>query len=285
LDAIVYPELFSLGPFTLFSSTIGPITVYTYGVLLAASYLLGLRLAMWRAKRWGLDASRVLDLGIYIIIAALVGAKLLLLVVEFDQFRSSPQELLTLARSGGVFYGGLLLAVAVAFWYIAKHRMPFWTTCDVFAPGIALGHVTGRLGCLAAGCCYGRPTDVPWAIVFTNPLAAANVGTPLGIPLHPTQIYEAGAALLILGIILATEQRGRRFAGRTFWSYMFLYAVSRYIIEIYRGDPRGTVLGIFSTSQFISLVLGPLSLAMLFWLSRSAPPAPQTQRRPRRAAA
>ena len=211
----------------------------------------------------------MLDLGIYIIIAALVGAKLLLLVVDFDQFRQSPAELLSLARSGGVFYGGLILAVAVAFWYIAKHRMPFWTTCDVFAPGIALGHVTGRLGCLAAGCCYGRPTDVPWAIIFTNPLAAANVGTPLGIPLHPTQLYEAGAELLILVLLLATEKRGRHFPGRTFWAYMLLYAVSRYIIEIYRGDPRGEMFGM-STSQFISLVLAPLSLAMLIWLSRTA---------------
>jgi phosphatidylglycerol:prolipoprotein diacylglycerol transferase len=238
---------------------------------------------MWRAKKWGLDPSRVLDLGIYIIIAALVGAKLLLLIVDFDQFRN-PGDLLNLARLGGVFYGGLLLAVGVAFWYIARHRMPFWTTCDVFAPGIALGHVTGRLGCLAAGCCYGKPTDVPWAVVFTNPLAAANVGTPLGIPLHPTQIYEAGAALIILVALLATEHRGRRFAGRTFWAYMFLYAVSRYIIEIYRGDPRGTVFGILSTSQFISVVLGPLSLIMLFWLSRRSPGTPEQVPKRRRAA-
>ncbi len=270
----MYPELFS----------IGSITVYSYGVLLAASYLLGLRLAMWRAKRWGLDPNRVLDLGIYIIIAALVGAKLLLLVTDFDQFRGSWQDLLSIARSGGVFYGGLILAVAVAFWYIARHKMPFWTTCDVFAPGIALGHVTGRLGCLAAGCCYGRPADVPWAIVFTNPLAAANVGTPLGIPLHPTQIYEAGAELLILLFILGTERRGRQFAGRTFWLYILLYAVSRYIIEMYRGDPRGEVFG-FSTSQFISLVLGPLSLVMLGWLSRSTPEEPKQMPRRRRAAA
>lgn len=270
----MYPELFSIGPFT----------IYSYGVLLAASYLLGLRLAMWRAKKWGLDANRVLDLGIYIIIAALVGAKLLLLIVDFDQF-SRPEELLTLARSGGVFYGGLLLAVGVAFWYIAKHHLPFWTTCDVFAPGIALGHVTGRLGCLAAGCCYGRQTDVPWAIIFTDPQAQANVGTPLGIPLHPTQIYESGAALLILVLLLATERRGRPFAGRTFWSYMFLYAVSRYIIEIYRGDPRGTVFDVFSTSQFISVVLAPLSLAMLFWLSRSRPVTPEQMPKRRRAAA
>jgi phosphatidylglycerol:prolipoprotein diacylglycerol transferase len=270
----VYPELFS----------IGPITVYSYGVLLAASYLLGLRLAMSRAKRWGLDANRVLDLGIYIIIAALVGAKLMLLVVDFDQFRRSPGELLTLARSGGVFYGGLILAVSVAFWFIARHRMPFWTTCDVFAPGIALGHVTGRLGCLAAGCCYGKPTDVPWAVIFTSPLAAANVGTPLGIPLHPTQLYEAGAELLILVLLLATERKGRPFAGRTFWLYMFMYAVSRYIIEIYRGDPRGALLG-FSTSQFISLVLAPLSLVMLAWLARTTPDTPQAMRGRRRAAA
>jgi phosphatidylglycerol:prolipoprotein diacylglycerol transferase len=270
----VYPELFKLGP----------LTVYSYGVLLAASYLLGLRLAMTRAKRWGLDANRVLDLGIYIIIAALVGAKLMLLFVDFDQFRRSPWELLALARSGGVFYGGLILAVVVAFWYIAKHRMPFWTTCDVFAPGIALGHVTGRLGCFAAGCCYGKPTDVPWAVIFTNPLAAANVGTPLGIPLHPTQLYEAGAELLILILLLVTERRGKLFAGRTFWSYMFLYAVSRYVIEIYRGDPRGALLG-FSTSQFISLVLAPLSLVMLAWLAKTTPEAPQEMRGRRRAAA
>jgi phosphatidylglycerol:prolipoprotein diacylglycerol transferase len=270
----VYPELFS----------IGPITIYSYGVLLAASYLLGLWLAMRRAKQWGVDPTRVLDLGIYIIIAALIGAKLLLLVVDFEQFSTSPQDLLSLARSGGVFYGGLILAVVVAFWYIARHRLPFWTTCDVFAPGIALGHVTGRLGCLAAGCCYGKPTDVAWAITFHNPLAAANVGTPLGIPLHPTQIYEAGAELLILGLLLATERRGRYFAGRTFWGYMLLYAISRYIVEIYRGDPRGEILGM-STSQFISLILAPLSIVMLVWLSRTTPETPQEMQRRRKLAA
>ena len=272
----MYPKLFELGPFT----------VYTYGVLLAVSYLLGLKMAMSRAKKRHLDSNRVLDLGIYIIIAALVGAKLLLLVVDFDQYWSNPAEIWSLLRSGGVFYGGLILAVAVAFWYIAKHGMPFWTTCDVFAPGIALGHVTGRLGCFAAGCCYGRPTDVAWGVIFTNPLAAANVGTPLGIRLHPTQLYEAGAELLILVLLLVTERRGRTFPGRTFWSYMFLYAVSRYIIEIYRGDPRGVVPFLdISTSQFISLVLGPLSLIMLVWLSRTLPTAPQEARHRRRAAA
>jgi phosphatidylglycerol:prolipoprotein diacylglycerol transferase len=155
----------------------------------------------------------------------------------------------------------------------------------VFAPGIALGHVTGRLGCLAAGCCYGRATDLPWGITFTNPLAAANVGTPLGVALHPTQLYEAAAALLILIFLLATERKGRPFPGRTFWSYMFLYALSRYVIEIYRGDPRGMIFGVLSTSQFISVVLAPLSIAMLIWLSRTRPETPETAIKRRRAAA
>src|SRR5436305_7115173 len=244
----MYPELFS----------IGPVTIYTYGVLLAVSYIIGLQFAVARAKKWGLDGNRVLDLGIWIIVAAIVGAKLLLVVTDFDEFRASPAVMLSLARSGGVFYGGLICAVVVAFWYIQKRHLPFWTTCDAFAPAIALGHVTGRLGCFAAGCCYGKPANVPWAVVFTDPAAAANVGTPLGVPLHPTQLYEAGAELLILVLLLATERSGRRFAGRTFWLYMILYAVSRYIIEIFRGDPRGIVFG-FSTSQFISLLLAPLA--------------------------
>ena len=270
----MYPELFKLGP----------ITVYTYGVLLAAAYLLGLRLAMSRAKTRGLDPNRALDLGIAIIVSALVGAKLLLVIVDFDRFRANPADVFSIVRAGGVFYGGLIAAVAVAFWYMRRHRMPLWTTCDVFAPGIALGHAVGRLGCLMAGCCYGRPTTVPWAITFTNPEAQANVGTPLGVPLHPTQLYESGAELLILILLLVTEKRGRRFEGRTFWSYMILYGISRFVIEFFRGDDRGVVFGDISTSQFISLVLVPAAVAMLIYLSRQTPaPLPAGARAVRRA--
>jgi phosphatidylglycerol:prolipoprotein diacylglycerol transferase len=260
----VYPRLFDLGP----------ITVYSYGVLLAAAYLLGLKLAMVRAERRGLDGARILDLGIYIIVSALVGAKLMLLVVDFGYFRENPRELLSLVRSGGVFYGGLILAVLVAFWYMRRTRLPVWPTCDAFAPGIALGHAIGRLGCLLAGCCYGRPTAMPWGITFTDPFAASNVGTPLGVPLHPTQIYESGAEFLILAILLATERRGKGFAGRTFWLYMLLYGISRFIIEYFRGDERGLVFGALSTSQFISVLIVPLSIAMLVYLSRAAAPDP-----------
>jgi phosphatidylglycerol:prolipoprotein diacylglycerol transferase len=264
----MYPRLLELGP----------VTVYTYGVLLAAAYLFGLQLARVRAKKRGLDANRILDLGIYIIISARVGAKLLLLITDFKSFTADPRELLTLVRSGGVFYGGLIVAVGVALWYIRRVGLPLWTTCDVFAPGIALGHVVGRFGCLFAGCCYGKPTTRPWGITFTDPFAAANVGTPLGVPLHPTQIYEAGAEFLILMVLLLTERKGRPFAGRTFWLYMLLYAISRFIIEFYRGDDRGTV-GMFSTSQFISVILAPLAIVMLVYLSRVVTPEPKRARK------
>ena len=226
----MHPRLFEIGPFTILSHAIGPFTVYTYGVLLAAAYLVGLQLAIHRSKKAGLDTARVLDLGVYIVIAALVGAKLLLLAVNYSYFRSNPGEILVLARSGGVFYGGLIVAVSVALWYIRRVGLPLWTTCDAFAPGIALGHVVGRFGCFFAGCCYGNPTSRPWGVTFTDPFAAANVGTPLGIPLHPTQLYEAGAELLILGVLLLTERKGRPYAGRTFWLYMLLYAVSSAVI-------------------------------------------------------
>jgi phosphatidylglycerol:prolipoprotein diacylglycerol transferase len=246
----VYPRLLEIPEFL----GIGPLTIYTYGVLLAAAYLAGLQLAIVRGRRAGLDGGRLLDLGVYIVIAALIGAKLLLLFVNFDYFRNNPDEILVLARSGGVFYGGLITATLVAFWYIRRHGLP---------------------------CCYGRPTDVPWAITFTDPFAEANVGTPLNVALHPTQLYEAGAELLILIFLLVLERKGRPFAGRTFWSYMLLYAVSRFIIEFYRADERGMLMG-FSTSQFISMVLAPLSLFMLFRLRRR--PAPEPAHASRRAA-
>jgi phosphatidylglycerol---prolipoprotein diacylglyceryl transferase len=261
---------------------LGPLTLYSYGVLLASAYLLGLWTAVRRANAAGLDGNRVLDLGIWVIIAALVGAKALLFVVDFRYFTSSWDNFMMLVRSGGVFYGGLIAAVLVCIYQLRKHRLPLWTSGDLFAPGIALGYMVGRLGCLLAGCCYGRPTEVAWAITFTDPAAAMNVGTPLGVPLHPTQVYEALAGLVILVTLLATEGLGRRFPGRTFWLFVLMYSVLRFGIEFFRGDERGVVFAVMSTSQFISVVLFPLSLFMLWRLSRTVRPAEPPASRSRR---
>jgi phosphatidylglycerol:prolipoprotein diacylglycerol transferase len=259
----MHPELFHAGPFT----------VYSYGVLLGAAYLIGLQVAMARARTLGLDPQKFMDLGIAIIVSALIGAKLLLFILDFDHFVANPGDLVSLARSGGVFYGGLVLAVLVGIWYVRKHHLPVWTTGDLAAPGIALGYAVGRMGCFFAGCCWGAQTDVPWAITFTDPIANEVVGTPLNVPLHPTQVYESLSGLAIFLLILAFERKGRPFAGRTFWGYILLYGVSRFVIEYFRGDPRGVNAG-FSTSQWISIVLVPLSIAMLTWLSRAGTPAP-----------
>ncbi len=266
----------------------GPVTIYSYGVLLAAAYLLGLWLGVRRANAAGLDGTRVLDLGIWVIIAALVGAKGLLFIVDFEHFTSSREEFVSLLRSGGVFYGGLIAASLTCIYQLRKHKLPLWKSGDLFAPGIALGYTVGRLGCLMAGCCYGKPTQVAWAVTFTDPAAAMNVGTPLGVPLHPTQIYESLAGLVILVILLATERRGKPYEGRTFWQFVLLYAVSRFVIEYFRGDDRG-MAGMFSTSQLISLGLFPLSLVMLWWLrgrpSSGQPAASVVRRRPKSASA
>ena len=261
---------------------LGPVTLYSYGLLLALGYLAGLRLALVRARARGLNGDRVMDLGIWIIVSALVGAKLLLLYQDWRLFSSDPKQLLSLAQSGGVFYGGLILAVIVALWYIRRHKLPMWTTTDVFAPGIALGHVIGRFGCFLAGCCYGKETTVPWSVVFTDPFAQANAGTPLNVHLHPTQLYESGAEALILAGLLLFEKRGRPFPGRTFWTYMLVYGLSRFVIEFFRGDRgRGLYFGdAVSLSQVISIVLVPLSLSMLWWLSRQ--PAPTRDMAPAR---
>ena len=165
---------------------------------------------------------------------------------------------MTLLRSGGVFYGGLIAAIASAS-AAQKHRCTVVIGRSVRS-GIALGYMVGRLGCLMAGCCYGKPTTVAWAVTFTDPAANFNVGTPLNVALHPTQLYESAAGLVILVALLLLEKRPGHFAGRTFWSFAFLYAVLRFIIEFYRGDDRGLVFNAISTSQFISIVLAPLSL-------------------------
>jgi len=251
----------------------GPITIYSYGVLLAGAYLAGLWLAVRRARAAGIDGNRIMDLLIWVIIAALVGAKALLFIVDFEHFTSSWEEFTTLLRSGGVFYGGLIAAILVTIYQLRKHRLALWPSADLFAPGIALGYMVGRLGCLMAGCCYGKPTEVAWAITFTDPAANFNVGTPLNIALHPTQLYESAAGLVLLVAMLAIEKRPGAFAGRTFWSFAFGYSVLRFIIEFYRGDDRGLVFDMLSTSQFISVVLGPISLFMLWYLSRAGRPA------------
>ncbi len=237
---------------------IGPITIHTYGVLVATGVLLGLWLARRQAPRACLDPDRVWNLGIYMVLAALLGSKLWLLLADWDYFRAHPREIFSFSTllSGGVYYGGLLTAIAVAIFYARRFGLSFLPLADVYAAPLALGHAIGRLGCFAAGCCYGKPTSLPWGITFTNPYANALVGTPLGIPLHPTQLYEASAEFLIFLFLIFLGRR-QRFTGELFAAYALLYGLARGSIEFLRGDPDRTLLasGAFSLMQVVSLAL------------------------------
>ena len=254
----MYPKLLDLGP----------VTLHTYGLFLAIAFITGIWITSRNARKEGVDADSIWNMGLLVLCATLVGCKLLMLITDFSYYAANPREIFSLStlRSMGVFYGGLLLALAAAAWYLRKRRLPAWKVADCAAPGIALGQAIGRLGCLMAGCCYGSHTDVPWAIQFTNNYAAKNMGTPLQIPLHPTQIYESVGTLLLF-IFLTWRLSRRHVTGQIILEYLGLYATLRFVIEFFRGDSRGEVFnGLLSTSQFIAVITFAAAIFLYFYL-------------------
>jgi phosphatidylglycerol:prolipoprotein diacylglycerol transferase len=255
----MHPKLISIGSFYL----------PTYGVMLAIAYLFAIWLLTRKADREGLPKNEISDLSIAILAAAILGAKALLAIVDMKEYLADPRTAMELIRSGGVFQGGLIAATIVGVWYIRKHKLPVWRVTDMAAPSIAIGEAIGRFGCLAAGCCYGKPTNVPWAITFRNPFAHEAVGTPLNVPLHPTQIYLSLNALALF-LICEWFYRHKKFDGEVFWIYVLGYALTRGVIEEFRGDlVRGFVIpGVLSTAQFIGILMALVSIVMLFVLRR-----------------
>jgi phosphatidylglycerol:prolipoprotein diacylglycerol transferase len=241
----VYPEIFHLS------------FLHTYGVLVALAFLAGLWMAARLARRERLDTEAVTNLAIYCAIAGLLGAKLMMFVVDLPYYTQHPGEIFSFAtlRAGGVFYGGLIAALAVAAWYMRKTKLPLLVTADVFAPAIALGHGIGRLGCFTAGCCWGVSCTRPWAVTFTDPVANQLVGVPLNVPLHPTQLYEAAAEFAIFGV-LYWRARAPRLPGDLISLYLLLYGATRFTVEFFRFHEQGNLWGgPLDTSQWISLAL------------------------------
>jgi phosphatidylglycerol---prolipoprotein diacylglyceryl transferase len=241
----MYPEIFHLS------------FLHTYGVLVAIAFLSALWLAGRLGRRAGLDAEAVTNLGIYCALAAIVGAKVMMFIVDIPHYVQNPGEIFTFAtlQAGGVFYGGLIAALLVAWWYMRKMKLPPLATADVFAPAIALGHGIGRLGCFSAGCCWGVEAHVPWAVTFTNPAANEITGVPLGRPLHPTQLYEAFAEFAIFAFLYWRVQRGHA-KGEILGLYLMLYSTARFLVEFFRVHEQGNLFnGPLDTSQWISLVL------------------------------
>ena len=263
----MHPILFEIPRIEFGDWVIGPIPIRMYGLMIGIGFLLGIWLASRKAKQEGIDAERILDMGVYLLLAAIIGSRLLYVIVNIHEFRPNPLEIFAIWKGGLVFYGGLIAAVATGIWYVQKHALPLWKTGDIFAPYIALGHMFGRFGCFFAGCCYGAPCHTSTCITFTDSHSLA----PLGVPLYPTQLFEAGGEFLNF-LLLVTLYRHRKFDGQIFWLYPALYSILRFVVEFFRGDAaRGVWFGgVLSTSQIIAILMFLASLGMLWRLGRRA---------------
>jgi phosphatidylglycerol:prolipoprotein diacylglycerol transferase len=247
----MFPHLFKIGSFSL----------PTYGLLVALAFLTALWMASRFAKKRGLNSEKIVNLGVYCALTGMLGAKILMIALD-PEYRAHPGEIFTLAtlQSAGIFFGGFILALVFAYFYMKKQGLPVWSTSDLFAPGLALGHGIGRLGCFAAGCCWGKPTHLPLAVTFSS--QETTTGVPLGIPLHPTQLYEAFSEGLICLILLAVLRKSHK-EGSVIGLYLLLYGLVRFAVEFLRmHDSSNPLGGPFTLEQWISL----LAVAGGVWL-------------------
>ncbi len=261
----MFPQLFHIGSFAL----------PTYGFLVSMGVLLGLWISVRNAERLGIDGDKAWNFGILLVLSGIVGSKLLYIIIEGMTLREVFS--INTLQFGGVFSGGLLAAFVAAAWYVRRHHLPALGICDAFSPGLALGHAIGRVGCFAAGCCYGRETHHWWGVTFRNPLAYSITGTPLGVPLEPTQLFECAVELANFFFLMWLLKR-RKFDGQIFGAFLFIYGVARFFLEYLRDDPgRGSVFGgAMSGTQLISIGL-VLAGGFIWWLrpgSKAAPAQP-----------
>jgi phosphatidylglycerol:prolipoprotein diacylglycerol transferase len=242
---------------------IGPLTIHTYGLLIAVGFLVALTLAAREAKRKDIPNESIIDVGFYALLSGVIGARLFFILTNLGNFLEHPLDMVKIWEGGLVFYGGVIFALPTAIWVAKKRGLPLWQTADIWAPPIAIGHAIGRLGCFCAGCCYGRPAEgLPWSVTFTNPNSLAVLGTPL----HPTQLYESALELMNF-LILMTLRRHQSFKGQLFLVYILNYSIIRSVVELFRGDEvRGFLFPGFSYSQAISVAMFIAALSLLIVL-------------------
>jgi phosphatidylglycerol:prolipoprotein diacylglycerol transferase len=252
----MFPILFHIGRFP----------IYAYGFFIVVGFAVATVLAALKIRKSNIKISfeNGIDLFFYTVLSAFLGSRILYVLINLDFFRQHPLQIFKLWEGGLVFYGGLIPGAAVAFWVMRWHRLPVWKLTDLISPLIALGLSFGRVGCFLAGCCYGKETSLPWAVVFKNPDSLAR----LNVPLHPTQLYDA-ANSLILFFFLSWGEKRKAYDGQIFWLFLLLYSMTRFIVEIFRGDPRGfLVADLLSTSQAIGILLAIFSIFMLFYMKK-----------------
>ncbi len=246
---------------------VGHVTVYTYGVLTVVAVLAAIICSVHLAKNEGISPAKMEGLALVIVLSAGVGSKLLTALDYPDFYSGNWQQVL---GRGGVFYGGFLLAIAASALYCWRARLPGWQVADCVAPGLALAQGIGRIGCFLAGCCWGTPAHWPLAVTFTSQVAHDVTGVPLYLPLHPTQLYESALVLISISFLLWLRKH-RLFPGEVMLVYAIYYAVIRFFLEFFRGDPRGYYFhGLLSTSQLIGLLIIPAAAFLWSRLQRRA---------------
>jgi len=251
-DQVVFPILFK----------IGPLTIHTYGVMVALGMGVGLVVLYRLAQKDRLDGEKVLSLALWLILGGFIGARLAHVVLSPDQFLARPWRIFFIWEGGLAFYGGVIVALALGWWLARRRGLPLLRLMDVAAPALAVGQAFGRLGCFSSGDSFGRPFDGPWAVTFTDPHSVA----PRGIPLHPTQLYASAALFLIFLVLLWLWPR-RPYSGQIFFVYGLLHGTARLIVEQFRGDWRGEpILGLITPTGLFALGLALFSLLALVWL-------------------
>ncbi len=247
-----------------------PIPLHTYGLLLALGFIVAIWVAQREARRQGQDPEAIGDLSFWILVAALVGSRVFYIFVNWNdyfglnalvstRFGRIPR-LLAVWEGGLVFYGGFIASTLTAWWYMRRRQMPFLAYADTLIPSVALGHFFGRLGCFAAGCCWGKVAHghFPWlaefppeSLAYQSFAARADPSRYLSadrlhtLPLHPTQLYESGGELLLFLLLVAVVRPRKRFHGQALATWLMAYAVLRSAVESFRGDvERGVVAGL-----------------------------------------
>jgi len=260
----VFPILLRVGPFGVFGHQLGPFTLHTYGVLVALGFVAALVVVLRGARRAGLKTDAVLDVAFVAVLAAIVGSRLLYVLFNLREYLAEPLRAFKIWEGGLVFHGGLLLAIPLCLIAVRRAGLPAWEVADVFAPAIAVGQAVGRIGCFAAGCCYGAPWDPPLCVTYTHPEALA----PLNVPLFPSQLFAAAAGLLVFAALLAYRPR-RRAPGQVFWLYLLLAAIARVAEDAFRGaQAKLALLPWLSATQAISLALAAAALALIVSFGR-----------------
>ncbi|MCF8042376.1 MAG: prolipoprotein diacylglyceryl transferase [Desulfarculaceae bacterium] len=240
---------------------LGPLTIHTYGLMLALGVVLGLLVLRWNARRLGLDPDAVQSEALWLVLAGLAGARLAFFLLEPGPLWPGLKQFFFIWQGGLVFYGGVIAAGTVAWWRAHRRGWALPTLADLLAPSLALGQALGRVGCFFSGDSYGKPWDGPWAVVFRDPHSLA----PKGVPLHPTQLYIASSLLVIFGVLTWLVPR-RRFAGQIVLLYGLLHGVARVLIEPLRGDWRGeTIVAGLTPTGLFALGLATLCLLGLLW--------------------